>query len=118
MRTYTKYTKAGALVSKFMRTQGISCLSVCQKLSIHPSYLSNALRGRSPFGIDLYDNLVQAYSDLFTEKEKEELYRAVWDGKKELRVDVSGWDIDSKIKLATLAESIKNEIENSKRNKQ
>lgn len=49
-----------------------------------------------PFGIDLYDNLVQAYSDLFTEKEKEELYRAVWDGKKELRVDVSGWDIDSK----------------------
>ena len=107
MRAYTKYTKAGALVSKFMRTQGISCLSVCQKLGIHPSYLSNALRGRSPFGIDLYDNLVQAYSDLFTKKEKEELYRAVWDGKKELRVDVSGWDIDSKIKLATLAESIK-----------
>lgn len=115
MRAYTKYTKAGALVSKFMRTQGISCLSVCQRLNIHPSYLSNALRGRSPFGIDLYDKLVQAYSDLFTEKEKEELYRAVWDGKKELRVDVSGWDIDSKIKLATYAKSIENE--NSKRKK-
>lgn len=115
MRTYTKYTKAGALVSKFMRTQGISCLSVCQKLGIHPSYLSNALRGRSPFGIDLYDNLVQAYSDLFTKKKRRAVPRCVgWE--KELRVDVSGWDIDSKIKLATLAESIKMKLK-LKRNK-